>query len=202
VPAVTFERLDATGNLEGSRLVLDRVEALLHDGLVKGDMVLDWSVGLLAEGRFSATNLDAQTLIGGLSDDFSMGGRLDAAGSFAARASNAGALIENLSVSADFRVKRGVLYNADIQAAALGDAHSGTTRFDELTGNVQTAGRNVSFRRVQLGSGLLTAAGALDVTPSRQIMGRFTVRLKSRSDIAHTISVAGTVREPKLQLGG
>lgn len=201
-PSVTFERLDASGNLEGSRLTLDRVEAILHDGLVKGDLVLDWSVGLFAEGRFSATNLDVQTLIGGFTRDFSLGGRLDAEGSFAARAPSAATLIDNLSVGADFRVKRGVLYNADISAAAVGHTRGGTTQFEELTGNVQTAGRSLSFRRLQLGSGLLTAKGALDVTPSRQIMGRFTVRLKSEGDSATTISVGGSLTEPKLQLDG
>jgi hypothetical protein len=97
------------------------------------------------------------------------GGRLDADGSFAARTDNAARLIDNVTVSADFRVKRGVLYNADITAAAVGDASGGTTQFEELTGTVETAGRSVSLRRIQLKSGPLTAKGTLDVTPSRQI---------------------------------
>jgi hypothetical protein len=142
-PAVSFDRLDAAGTLERSRLVLGHVEGLVHDGLVKGDVTLDWSVGLVAEGRFSAMNIELQSLIGRFSRDFSVGGRLDAEGSFAARADNAARLIENVTVSADFRVKRGVLYNADITAAAVGDASGGTTQFEELTGTVETAGRSV-----------------------------------------------------------
>jgi hypothetical protein len=201
-PAVGFERLDASGSLESNRLVLDRVEGLLSDGLVKGNLTLDWSVGLVAEGRFSATNLELQNLIGGFTRDFSVGGRLDAEGTFNARADTAAALIENVSVVADFRVKRGVLYNADIAATAAGDVRGGTTRFEELTGHIQTAGRGFSLRGIQMGSGLLTAKGILDVTPSRQIMGRFTVRLKSQGDSSSTISVSGTLKEPRLQFGG
>ena len=201
-PAVSFDRLDAAGTLERSRLVLGRVEGLVHDGLVKGDVTLDWSVGLVAEGRFSAMNIELQSLIGRFSRDFSVGGRLDADGSFAARTDNAARLIENVTVSADFRVKRGVLYNADITAAAVGDASGGTTQFEELTGTVETAGRSVSLRRIQLKSGPLTAKGTLDVTPSRQIMGHFTVRLKSQGESANTISVGGSLKQPRLQLGG
>jgi hypothetical protein len=169
---------------------------------VKGNLTLDWSVGLVAEGRFSATNLELQNLIGGFTRDFSVGGRLDAEGTFNARADTAAALIENVSVVADFRVKQGVLYNADIAATAAGDVRGGTTRFEELTGHIQTAGRGFSLRGIQMGSGLLTAKGILDVTPSRQIMGRFTVRLKSQGDSSSTISVSGTLKEPKLQFGG
>lgn len=202
VPSVTLERFDATGNLGGNRLALDRVEALLHDGLVKGDLVLDWTAGLLAEGRFSAANLDVQTLIGSFTQDIALGGRLDADGSFSARAVSAAALLENLSVGVDFRVKRGVLYNTDLSAAAVGNVHGGATQFEELTGNLQTAGRSLSFRRLQLGSGLLTAKGNLDVTPSRQIMGSFSVRLKSQGSSAATISVGGSLTQPRLQLDG
>ena len=200
-PALSFERLDASGTLEGSRLVLGRVEGLLDDGLVKGDLTLDWSVGLVAEGRFSATNLELQSLIGGFTRDFSVGGRLDAEGNFTARADTPAGLIESMRVGANFRVKRGVLYNADVTAAAAGDSRGGTTQFEELTGRVETAGRSVALREIQLRSGLLTAKGTLDITPSREIMGRFAVRLKSRGESANTISVGGSLKEPRLQLG-
>ena len=85
-PPVSFERLDASGSLESHRLVLDRAEGLLNDGIAKGNLTLDWSVGLVAEGRFSVTNLDLQNLIGGFTRDFSVGGRLDAEGTFNAKA--------------------------------------------------------------------------------------------------------------------
>ncbi len=201
-PEITFDQLDASGTLEGTRLTLDRVGALLHDGLVKGSMVLDWNVGLLAEGRFSATNLEMQSLFANLGRNFSVGGRLDADGQFATRGADTDHLLENLGLSADFRVKRGILYNADISGAVAGETRGGATGFDELSGNLQTAGRNLSFRDIKLGSGMLTVKGDLDITPSRQLVGRFSVRLKSGDERASTISVGGSLAEPRLQLGG
>lgn len=201
-PELTFDQLDASGTLDGNHLVLDRIGALLHDGLVKGNLVLDWSVGLLAEGRFAATNLELQTLLGDMSRDFSVGGRLDAEGQVATRGGDADALIENLGLNADFRVKRGILYNADFSGAVAGEARGGATRFDELSGNLQSAGRNLSFRNIKLGSGILSARGDLDITPSHQLVGRFTVRLRSEEERASTISVGGSLTAPRLQLGG
>jgi hypothetical protein len=199
-PVVSFEQVDASGTLESTRLVLDRIEALVHDGLVNGSVVLDWSVGLLAEGRFTTSNLDVASLVGSLTRDFAAAGRLDATGEFASRAANADALLEQLSLNANFRVKRGVLYSADISAAAVGDTRGGTTQFDDLSGNVQTAARSLSFRDVKLTSGTFSAKGDLDITASRKIIGRLTVRLKSQGESTATISIGGSLSEPRLKL--
>lgn len=199
-PIVTFDQLDASGTLERTRLVLDRVGALLYDGLVKGRLILDWGVGLLTEGSLTTKNLDVTSLVGSFTRDFPVAGRLDATGDFASRAANVDDLLDQLRLKADFRVKRGVLYSADISAAAVGDARGGTTQFEDLSGHVQAAAQSLSFRDVELTSGIVSAKGYLDVAASRKIIGRFTVRLKSQGDKATTISIGGSVSEPRLRL--
>jgi hypothetical protein len=201
-PKVTFERLDASGGLAGDRLVISRVDGLLNDGLLKGDFALDWGTSVAAEGRFSATNLELQSLIARFTREFSIGGRLDAQGTFRARAGSLPGLFENATVDAEFRVKRGVVYNADILTATRDKAMGGSTQFEELTGTVNMAGGAISFRHLQLGSGLITAKGALEVNPSRQLAGRFTVSLKGQGQGGGTISVGGSLREPALRPGG
>ncbi len=201
-PKVTFERLDASGDLVGDRLVMSRVDGLLNDGLLKGDFALDWGTSVAAEGRFSATNLELQSLIARFTREFSIGGRLDAQGTFRARAGSLPGLFENATLDAEFRVKRGVVYNADILTATRDKAMGGSTQFEELTGTVNMAGGAISFRHLQLGSGLITAKGALEITPSRQLAGRFTVSLKGQGQGGGTISVGGSLREPALRPGG
>jgi len=201
-PVMTFGRLDASGKLDGERIVLSRVEGLLNDGLIKGDLTLGWWPSLVAQGRFSATNLDLQSLIAHFTPDFSVGGRLDAEGDFSARASSLEGLLYDANVDATFRVKRGVVHNADIVSAARDGATGGSTQFEELSGSLQTAGRAFSFRQIELGSGLVTAKGALDITPSRQMVGRFTVTPKAHGQVGGTVVVGGSLKEPTLRPGG
>ena len=198
---MTFERLDASGELNGEQVVLTRVEGWLNDGVIKGDLTLSWSPSLAATGRFSATNVELQSLIAHFTQDFSVAGRLDAEGEFSARAKSLDGLLHDANVDAKFRVKRGAVHNADLVTAIHDGSAGGTTQFEELSGTLQTAGRAFSFRQLELGSGLVSAKGALDVTPSRQIVGRFTVRPKAHGESGGTVVVGGSLKEPTLRPG-
>jgi hypothetical protein len=201
-PAVHFERLDASGRMEGTRFVLDRFEGIVHDGILRGDITLDIATGLVATGHFGGKNLDLQGILGRSRSGLSAGGRLDGEGSFRAQATSLKGLIENATLSADFRVKQGVVYQADFPAAAMGLSGGGSTQFEELTGRVQIASQSCLLQQIRLRSRLLSAAGNLDITPSQQIAGRFTVSLESQGARASTIRVGGNLTAPKLQIGG
>jgi len=40
--------------MEGTRFVLDRFEGIVHDGILRGDITLDFATGLVATGHFGA----------------------------------------------------------------------------------------------------------------------------------------------------
>lgn len=201
-PPLRVERLDASGLLKGETLTLSRVECLLHDGVVKGRLVADWRSSITAEGSFTATNLDLQSLLAHFTRDFSVGGRLSGEAKFSARASDLPHLIDSLDLDGSFRVARGVVYNADMVTATREGKSGGSTQFEELTGNVQVSRHGFAFRQLQLSSGLVSATGTLDISPTRQLAGRFTVNLRSQGQPGGAVSVGGSLKEPVLRPGG
>jgi hypothetical protein len=201
-PPLSFRQLDASGLLDGERIVLSRVEGVLYDGLIKGGLTLDWRPSLAAEGRFSVTNIELQGLIAAFTGDFSVGGRLDAEGEFGARASSFEGLLREVNVDATFHLKRGVVHDADIVTAVRDDSTGGATQFDDLRGTLQTAGRAFSFREIELASGTVKATGTLDVTASRQLLGRFLVKPLTASQRGGTVVVGGSLKAPTLRPGG
>jgi len=57
----------------------------------------------------------------------------------------------------------------------------GATRFEEISGALAIGGGRYQYRNLKLVSGLLSANGGVEVSPSKDVNGRVFVELRSQA---------------------
>ncbi len=202
-PALAFDELDAEGVLTKTGLEVSGLRGRLYGGGLMASARLDWEGGWRLKGQARTTGVEISKVLAALGRPASISGGLHAAGSYAMAARQAGQLPDSLRANFRFEVKNGVLHNVDLARAARSFSkegmRGGQTRFDELTGTVQVAGKGYRLREGRVGSGLLKANGNLDVSPAKALKGKVNVELKGTASlVAVPLEVAGTVQDPIL----
>ena len=123
---------------------------------------------------------------------------------FSASSGSLHALLDSPSVQANFLVQKGTLDGVDlVRALQVGRAGSqgGSTKFQELSGNVTISNGRFSYRNVYLNAGILSANGDFDITSKQAVSGRVTVALRSsaqrlNSSLNMTGSLKGVLLRP------
>ena len=137
--------------------------------------------------------------------DFQATGNITTNGTFAMQGASLKAMFATPKVDATFTIERGELNNVDvvraIQSPAREGARGGKTRFDSLTGALQLADKQFSYRRLQLGSGPMNATGNVDVLGNGELSGRVNAELGSKTVVVArgTLNVTGDVKTPILK---
>jgi hypothetical protein len=84
-----------------------------------------------------------------------------------------------------FALRKGDMDGIDLvralQTGGRGIIQGGATRFEEITGAFGIAGGRYQYRNLKLTSGLLSATGAAEVAPNKDVSGRIAVELKSQA---------------------
>ncbi len=107
-------------------------------------------------------------------------------------------------VAATFTLQKGTLNNVDLvratQSTSRGGQRGGKTPYNEITGEVQTAGNQLAFRNLKLVAGPFNANGTLDVSPAAALAGRINVQIGSPTvTVARGIlTVSGSLKDPVL----
>lgn len=202
-PPLKFATLKASGRVDRVKLVLPTITAALYGGQVTASADLDWQKGLKLGGHASVSALDIAPLLQALKLKASLSGRLDASGPFRAQAARPAALAEGFNAEVAFKVNDGVLHGFDLANAAKtlikSGAAGGQTRFDQLSGNLQVAGRALRLRNVKVVSGVLDAKANVDVSPAKALSGRVEVDLKGTGGlIGVPLALSGTLADPTL----
>jgi hypothetical protein len=130
-----------------------------------------------------------------------LGGRLMANGRFAATASNAEALMNQLRAEFTFTVTQGVLYGMDlVKVASLlikQNIAGGETQFDTFTGQLAISGKRYHLKRLNVSSGLLSAKGDVSINAQEKLDGSGEVALKQSVGLVSVpVIVSGTVNQP------
>jgi uncharacterized protein involved in outer membrane biogenesis len=202
-PSLILTGFKAAGRADRQRLALSNVEARLYGGLVSGEVEIAWAKGLHLAGKGRAVGVDIAPLLQALKVQASLSGHLEASGNFNAQAAEPAGMPEALRADIAFKVENGVLHGFDLANAAKnlfkGGSGGGQTRFDQLTGNVQVAGRALRLRNLKVASGVLDARGNVDVAASRHLGGRVDVDLKGTGGfVGMPLAVSGTLANPVL----
>ena len=89
-----------------------------------------------------------------------------------------------------------------IQSPSRDGVRGGKTRFETLTGTLQlTPDKVYSYRRLQLGSGPMNAAGNVDVAANGDLSGRVSAELGSKTVVVArgNLAVTGNLKTPLLR---
>lgn len=73
----------------------------------------------------------------------------------------------------------------------------GETQFDEFSGTLHTAGKQIDLKNFKVVSGLLAGNGAVKVSPAKQLDGKVEVELKKGVALVSVpLQVSGTLDHP------
>ena len=208
-PAETIPRLDsirARGTLQAGQLSLSEVDLRMLGGGVKGAWQLDWSNGVHMRADAGLSMLDPRQIAAAFAPGLRMDGPLSGVLRLSGQGRSADSMLSQLEASLDVDVQNGVLHGVDLGEAARrsGSApvRGGATKFERLRTQVTVQPNLVSFRNIQVASGIFNASGQASANRgSGAIDGQFNVTIHSTlSSLRANVAVSG--RLPDLTASG
>lgn len=197
-PSLTFDYLDAEGVLGATRLDLSRIEGKLYEGLISGSGSLDWSRGAVLAGDIETKRLSLARFLAAISPEFAGEGDVSSKIRLESKADSLGMLADNLRVDASFDIGRGAINGFDLGEAVRSTGRSptrgGITRFEQFSGNLQFEKQSRRLTNLRMSSGLLKAAGQLNIGKDKRLNGAIDVEVRgSAALIKVPVAVGGTV---------
>lgn len=200
-PPLLIDKLKADMVLYDNRLEISQLDAALYKGKVSGNAILNWGKDWRMAGKIRVDDLSVREPVSLMSKSTNVSGRLFGNGSFNASAKEPAKLADHLNADFRFKVADGVLYGLDLARAATmllsQGQKGGETKFDELSGLLNVAGKQYKFSDLQVTSGLMTASGDVKISPTKELDGVVDVEVKrSVSMAAIPLQISGTLDNP------
>jgi hypothetical protein len=175
--ALKFDELRAEGVLQGQTVQLESMEGSIYAGTFKGSSMIAWKDQPRITGHFVTENirLEQATAAGGSPPGLE--GALAADVTFSSASHDIEALAESAVANAKFTVTDGKVLGIDLASSMLPGNRERSTRFDRLTGTLQSDATSVHLRQLLLESSQLRARGQLDVSNNREVNGKATAEL-------------------------
>ncbi len=179
-----FELSDFTGQgtIAGSTLNVSNWQATAYGGQATGSAAISWMPRWNLTSQFEFVRVETEDMLAAFSDTAKVSGSASGRASFSAQAGSIDGLLDRPSVQASFAVKRGAVDGVDlVRALQAGRAgtQGGSTRFEELTGEVSVANGRFNYRNVELAAGILSAQSNFDISSNQDLSGRVSVALRS-----------------------
>lgn len=203
-PALTFQTLEAQGQLRPGRLELVKIEGRAYEGLLAGQLALDWTGTAKLAGDLALKHMSASKLLTAIGSELIAEGGLDARLKLSAQAGEPGGMAGSLRAAGNFEMGRGAVKGLDLVEAARTrvPTRGGETKFEQLSGALDCDPKDCRLSGLRLASGLLKADGNIGMARSGALSGAVTVELKSSaSTVRMPLAVGGSARDPQLTAG-
>jgi len=195
-----FDDFHAEGRIEGSKARFDTIEGRIYGGTFTAKGMIDWAGRPTASGSFKTENIGLPQALAAAGSAANIEGTLIAAASFTSVAGDPAKLVEVAEISAGFTVKDGKIGGVDLTSAMLPANREKSTRFDTLTGTLQSGNGIYRYRNLKLVSQQSSAQGNLDVKDDQSISGsvRVLLTIPSRRMQAN-VGLGGTVGDVRIR---
>jgi hypothetical protein len=194
------------GKLSGNEIVIPEFEADTLEGKANGTLRVSWGTGVKMESDLSVTKARVNELMGALTRDISINGKLDGNFSVTAESDTLETLMKAPRSQGKFKIVEGSISNVDLVAVMQSDAagqRAGVTKFLELSGEFMAGENRAAFRNVTLQGGVLRGSGALDIGANSALAGRLALEIRSQvAQDRGTFTISGTVGKPSIRRGG
>jgi uncharacterized protein involved in outer membrane biogenesis len=202
-PSIKLDKVEMDLVYAGQTLEIPSVEAALYGGKLHASAHLDWKKNWQLGGKFKTDAIELQDASRLLTKGIWVSGRISGNGAFSSTAKEPGQLADKLVMDYTFTVAKGVLHGMDLAKAASlfikQGGKGGETEFDQLSGKVHTAGKQIELRDMNASSGLLAANGQVKVSPAKVLDGVVNVELKKGLALVTVpLKVSGTVDAPEI----
>jgi uncharacterized protein involved in outer membrane biogenesis len=125
-------------------------------------------------------------------------GSANGTASFSARSGSLDTLLDRPTLRASFVVQKGNLGGVDlVRALQVGRSGSqgGSTKFEELKGDVTISNGQYSYRNVILSAGILSAHSDFNIASDEAVSGKVGVELRSSAQrLNANLNVTGTLK--------
>jgi hypothetical protein len=197
-PPVRFERLSAEGTLKGEHLELPKIQGRLYGGKLSGSARADWGRQWQVSGKGSLDGVDVVPLQRVLGQKPQLTGKLKADSTFSARARTPEQLHDALVLDGPFEVVGGAYQGYDLSKLSFKRLEAGgSTRFDELKGQLQVRGKEIKITELCARSPALVAGGNVNVAPDDKLSGKLDVSIsKTGGFVGMPVSLGGTTADP------
>ncbi len=199
-PSLLIDQLRMDMVLAEGKLDIHKIDADLYGGKLSGDANLTWGKTYKVTGKLNIDNLAVREPASIMSKSTRVSGQLFGNGDFNATAKEAGQLADGLQADIKFNVKDGVLYGFDLAKAPMmlvGQGQGGETKFDEFSGLLDVSGKQYKFHNLKIRSGLMSATGAVKISPAKTLDGVVEVEVKNSMKLtAIPLQVSGTLDKP------
>jgi uncharacterized protein involved in outer membrane biogenesis len=184
-PQIEFTDLTAKAVATRNQIRVEKFESLLYGGAAKGSALIVWGGPWSLDGDVETQRIGLQGLMEVFTRDAKSTGQLEAKLRYSMASQSLATLFDSPKVDGSFDIKKGDLDGVDLvralQSGGRGVTQGGATRFEEISGTLALNNGRYQYRNMRLGSGLLSAAGTFDVSPSKDVSGRISVELRSQA---------------------
>jgi len=203
---LTFDHLDAEGELSAGSLDLQKIDARAYEGLFSGKVSIAWSGSAAIAGNLEVKRANLTKLLPVLNPDLAGEGELSGLIRLEAKAETLAAAADALRVQSSMEIRRGAIRGFDLVEAVRNPGRNptrgGATRFEQLSADLRLDQGVFSVSNLRLHSGLLKAAGTVTIAKDEQIKGTVDVELKgSATQVRVPVSISGSLKEPQLMSG-
>ncbi|MGA7984748.1 MAG: AsmA-like C-terminal region-containing protein [Burkholderiales bacterium] len=205
VVPLLFESLEADGVLQSGRLNLPVVKGRLYGGTLAGSLNLRWGKQWGIDGKADLAGINVVPVQSAFGKPARLSGQLNANATYSARARSAAQLAGTIWVDAPFEVLGGEWHGVDLSRVAelpLGKlARGGTTKFEQLRGDLTLRGKRVEVNKICVRSPSLVAAGNIAIAPDQSLSGKLDVSVaKTGGFVGVPVAVAGSTADPSISL--
>ncbi len=201
-----FDSLDLQGRISGPEFLIDRVEARIFDGVLRGTSVLRSGSKAAVTGDLSFERINTGALAAALGFNGRIGGEARGKLSFSTSADSLPNAVARLQASGNFTIHRGHLGGLDLAEAVrrfsvVPLTLGGATRFEELSGVLTLTPNALRLSRLSLTAGLMQANGQIEIGRDLQLRGRMDVMMaRRRADhTAMPVLISGALESPLTQ---
>jgi hypothetical protein len=200
-----FDSLQGQVAWDGFQLVLRSLDARIFDGSIQGVLMADLQAdrpGLA--GDVTVKRVSAARLAGAFGYGKQYEGEIAGTLRFGARAANWGAVLPAAVGEGTIVLSRGALGFDIVEAVRRGrtPVKGGTTRYEQLSGELRLSPEVIRFVDLTLASGLLRATGAIDLLPDARLAGKLDVEMRGSANMVRMpVLLGGSLKEPVLQGG-
>ncbi|AOF81860.1 asmA family protein [Methyloversatilis sp. RAC08] len=203
-PSLLLDVLEATGTLNSQRLQFDKVDVKLYGGYAVGSLSIGLASPASVEGEMTTSRLAVADLLKVFAPTLLLTGDLSAAIAVRGEGETLEGLRRTLRASGKLGVQRGQIERVDlVQAVRIPRAdgvRGGSTRFDDLEGDVVADASGLSLTGATMSSGLVGAQGDIRLADGL-INGRLDVSLRgSATTVRAPVSIEGKYADPVVRL--
>jgi uncharacterized protein involved in outer membrane biogenesis len=184
-PQIEFTDLTVKAVATHNQIRVEKFEALLYGGAAKGSAGIVWGGPWSVDGEVETERISVQELMGLFTREARSTGQLESKLRYSMSSQALATLFDSPKVDGSFEIKKGDLDGVDLvralQSGGRGVTQGGATRFEDISGTLTLANGRYQYRNMKFSSGLLSANGAFEVSPNKDVNGRISVELRSQA---------------------